>query len=265
MRATEEDDMNVTEAARAIVALAKENYGAPATLAPTDETKFPHLELDEYHSFRAGMEIEGFSFLCDLDMLEISQSPTTLLAPAMIRVMVSADSFIVTDHYQVKPRIWRRLKLLASGLLSLRLLDAPLNFLQGLPTRYCTGFETEFDNGTFLVSSNAQSASMMSGPTSIENQFFPFGTPVSTVHEAHRTRLAEIVNSPGGPKPLAIRSLDELLRMQKRQSAHKVAHRAACQWVTRDELHQYAQGNAELADSLYSEVQRMLAEDRTSA
>lgn len=257
--------MDVAEAAKAIVAMAKENYGAPPTLVPTDEAKFPHLELDEYRGFRSAMEIEGFSFLCDLDMLEISRSPTTLLAPAMIRVMVSADSHIVTDHYQVKPRYWRRLKVLASGLLSLRLLDAPINFLQGLRTQYCTGFETEFDNGSFLVTSNAHAASMMSGPSSIENQFFAFGTAISTLLDAHRTRLAEIVDTPGGPKPLAIRSLDDLLRMQKRQSAHKVAHRAACQWVTQDELHQYTQGNTELAEALYAEVKKLLAADRTTA
>jgi hypothetical protein len=253
---------SAAEAARAIVATMKGMYGAPHTVVPVDEAQFKHLQLDRYRSVKSMLEAQGFRYIADLEILQVSQSPTSLIARTMIRSMVSQDGHVVADYYQIRPRTWRRLKLLGRGLLNLRLFDAPQNFLKGMGTRHCIGFETEFDDGRFLITSNAESASKVSMPPTIERVFFPYGTPPSVVYSAHAKRLADVLGGSHVPKPVVIESLADLLQMQKRQNAQKIAHRAAMQWVTKSELEGLSNGNQAIADAVFEEVQKLLEQEQ---
>jgi hypothetical protein len=253
---------SAAEAAMAIVATMKGVYSAPHTVVPADEAQFKHLQLPGYRFFKSLMEAQGFKYVADLEILQVSQSPTSLIARTMIRSMLSQNGHVLAAYYQVRPRIWRRLKLLGRGLLNLRLFDAPQNFLKGMRTRHCVGFETEFDDGRFLITSNAESASKVSMPLSIQRVFFPYGTPPSVVYSAHAKRLADMVDGSQGPKPVVIESLTDLLQMQKRQNAQKIAHRAAVQWVTKSELEGMSNGNPDVADAVFEEVQKLLEREQ---
>jgi hypothetical protein len=253
---------STAEAAKSIVAIMKESC-APQTIVPVDEAQFQHLNLDEYQAFRTMLEAQGFSHLADVEILEISQSPTSVIAPTMIRVMVSKEGHITATYYQVRPNVVRCLKLLLRGLMNMRFIDAPRCFMNAMKTRHCSGFETEFDDGRFLVTSNAQSAGILSGPPTIESSFFPFGTPISFLLQTHQNRLNEILSNKDEPKPIVIHTLSEMLEMQKRQNDQKIAHRAASQWVTKGELQNMSSGNPELADAVFEEVQELLAQERS--
>ncbi|MGA7937135.1 MAG: hypothetical protein WCA35_26525, partial [Kovacikia sp.] len=106
---------SAAKAARQIVESMKRLYSEPYTTVTVSETDFSHLNLSLYRSFRLDMEARGFRFLADLEILEISSSPTSLIARTMTRSMLLESRHIVSDYYQVKPRIWRRIKLLAKG------------------------------------------------------------------------------------------------------------------------------------------------------
>lgn len=248
---------SVREGARRILASMRGTFGGPATLVPVDETALPHLDLARYRSFRSDMEAAGFRYLADLEMLELSRSPTMLMARTMLRNLVSADGTIVADYYQVKPRVGRYLRALFRGLVNGRFAAASRMFVHGMKTRHCAGFETEFTDGRFLVTSNAHSASKISGPPTIESKFFAFGTPVDVVLDAHRARLAEILRDGGGVEPVRMSTTSELLKMYERQSTQKSAYRASVQWVTKDELHKMS-SNPAVADAVFEEVLNLL-------
>jgi hypothetical protein len=252
---------STAEAAQSILAGMRRSYSAPYTMVSVDAAEFRHLTLDAYRVFQSALEAQGFMHVADLEILEESHSPTTLMARTMIRSMRSANGHVTADYYQVKPRICRRLKILGRGLLNLRLLAAPRNFMKGMKTQHCIGFETEFTDGNFLITSNAEGASLLSGPPTIECIYFPYGTPGKVLLDAHMNRLEEIVSAKKGRMPAPVRSLPDLLQMQKRQRAQKVAYRASVQWVTKAELQNMSSGNLELANEVFSEVQKLLAQD----
>ena len=254
---------SAASAARQIVDSMQKSYSAPQTLTPVSEADFPRLDLAKYQSFRTDMEVRGFRYVADLEILELSQSTTTLLARTMIRSMISTDGSIALGYYQIKPRIWRSVKLLATGLLNFRFIDAPRNFLDGMRTKHCIDFETEFVDGRFLITSNAQLAGLISGPPTIESNYFSFGTPVSVLFDFHRKRLDEILSSGAGIKPAALSSVSEILQMQKRQSTQKAAYRAAVQWVTKEELQGISFGHTDLGNEVFSEVQKLLNDPRS--
>jgi hypothetical protein len=253
------------KAARRILETMQRQYSAPNTIVSVSEAQFAHLDLATYGTFRAEMEAEQFRHIGDLEILEVSQSPTTLLARAMIRSMISEDGIIVSGYYQVKPRIWRYMRLLAKGLLNLRLVDASRVFVRGMHTRHCNGFETEFDDGTFLVTSNAQAASVISGPPTIESNYFPYGTPPSVLLQAHRTRVEETLGAKTQVKPVVVATLADLLQMLKRQGTQKAAYRATAQWITKAELQGMTEGRPEIADAVFSEVQKLLNNGQSGA
>jgi hypothetical protein len=252
------------ETAKAIVASMKNHYGAPHTVVPADESQFDHLDLNGYRTFQAALESEGFLALGNVEILEVSQSPTTLIARTMIRCMISGDGTTYAGYYQVRPRIWRRLKLLVRGLINLRLIAAPLNFITGMLTRHCLEFETELNDGRFLITSNAEAAARITGPRSIESNIRPYSTPTAALLQAHQRRLGELVAETNA-KPLILRTYADVEGMQKRQNAQKIAHRATVQWVTYAELERMSGGNVEQAEEVFEEVRKLLADERPAA
>lgn len=251
---------SVRSAARAIVEGMRRQYSAPHTVVPANEEEFGHLDLKAYANFKSELVGNDFSPAGDFEILEVSNSPGTLLARTFIRNMISKDGQVLAQYYQVKPRVWRRTKLLLIGLCNFRFLDAPLFFWKGLATHHCVGFETEFQDGRQLITSNAEEASIISNPPSIETLYFPYGTPVSVLYEHHLAKIGQM-----GGTPLALRSVNDVLAMQQRQSELKVAYRAAVQWVTQQEMQGFAAGNEDLSEAVFAEVQRLFAEERGEA
>lgn len=246
----------VTEAARSVLADMRRNFGTPQFMEPTQASRYPHLDLARYDAYQAAMERRGFRMLGDFEQKAVNSSPTSLLAPTFVRCCVSENGDRVVSYYQVKPRMGRLLRMLLKGLLNLRWLDAPRTFAQNLPLRQCVDVETEFDDGRFLQTSNAQVAGLLAQPPFMEAQFLPFGTPLPALLDRHVTELARRLH--GGAKAVPVRNADDLLAVQKRQHAFKMAWRESVQWVTREELRAMA-GNDELADAIHAEVRRIVA------
>lgn len=248
----------IQQAAERIIANMKKAYSGPLTYRDVREEDFRHLDLKAFRAFQTQHEALGFRHLRDVEIAEISDSPTTLIARTFIRTLVSADGSIVADYYQVKPRMDRLLKLTLRGLMNGRWLDTPRFFLKTLKTKHCTGYESELSNGHFVTTSNAEGAASISLPPTIDSQFHPYGTLPAVLALQHTRRLRAALAAQAGLQARAIRTPDDLMKMQLRLKQQKDAHRATVSWVTQSELKQMSSGNPKLAEAIYSEVQRQL-------
>lgn len=249
---------SIQDAARRILDNLRRTHQGNMTFVPAQEAEFGHLDLEHYRRLRAALEKQGFRHLCDLEILEVTNAPGTLLARTFIRALASADGAIAAEYYQVRPRLGRLLQLLLKGLLNGRWLAAPRMALAQLSTKHCCGFDTELSDGTFITTSNAQAAGLLSLPASVQSEFFPYGTGVAFLLQRHREKLAAALAATPGVRAVPVRTQADLLATQARLKQKKDAHRAALNWVSREEMQRFA-GNRELAEAVYAEVQRQLA------
>jgi membrane protein YdbS with pleckstrin-like domain len=264
-------DSSARAAAKAIVATMKGLYGAPQTVVPANASQFGHLKLSEYDAFQSALEAKGFRSVGDVEILEVTQSPNTLIARTMIRSMISEDGTIYGGYYQVKPLIWRRLKQLVLGLINFHLgltnfrpIYTPHDFISEIATRHYIDFETELHDGRFLITSNAEATASVSGPPSIESNYLPYATPTEALLKVHQSRLAKLL-ADSNDKPIILRSYVDIREMQKRQNTQKIAHRATVQWITNAELVRMFKGNVEQADEVFEEIKKLIAKERTIA
>jgi hypothetical protein len=249
--------MSTRKTAERIIATIKKAYGAPKRFVPTSESEFAHLDLETYRRFRHTMEGNGYRFLADVKILGISDS-SRWMAPWMIRLMLSADGGTAVGHYQAKPRIAMWLTNFGAGLLKLRFILAPRLFLQSLRTRHYFDFESELA-ATYLTTSNAEEAGIFGLPSSIDAKFLPYGTSIDELRAAHEARVMRAAEGTGaGPTRMA--TLEDVFAMRARLQECKNAHRAALNWITRDELRAFAGGNAALGDGLFEQVQILLGQ-----
>jgi hypothetical protein len=246
------------EAAVEIVARMK-SLTVPYTFVPAREAEFGHLDLGGYRTFKESLERRGYRFLGDFEILEITNARGSVMQRTMIRSMVSSDGATWAGYYQVKPRIGPLAAKLFTGLLGLRLIDAPRMFFGMLSTKYCVDFESEVA-GIFYATSNAEGAASISRPGTIDAQFFPYNTPVEQVRVAHESRLASAIGRTGAT-PTRVSTMEELRAVQARVKRQKDAHRAASNWITQEELLSFADGNTSVADAVFEEVQKLLAEE----
>jgi hypothetical protein len=247
--------------AQDLLARMRNQYAGPHTVAPAQEADFRHLDLNAYAGFQSDMDKLGFKPLGDVELLDISQASRTHAARTMIRGMLSGDGHVAAAYFQYKSLLSHQLRLLLTGLWHCRLITAPAAFIQGMKTRHSIELSTEFSDGRFLYTMNSDQSSVISVPPSIERWFFA-GCPVATLLAHHLARVQEILSEDADVRPVAMTSVDDVLQMQARQKALKDSHRVAVQWITREELLDMAKGNQALADALYLEVQKVLANER---
>lgn len=249
----------VRQAAEDIVKMLKTAYTSQ-TIRPVDEKAFAHLDLAAYARFREDMERDGYRFVSDVEIVELNQSPHTVLIPTMIRCMVSPDGETTAGYYQCRLKVPSLILNLVAGVLSLRFLWAPKAFLQSLLTKHCYDFESEI-GATYVTTSSAADAAAMSRPSSVDAKYLDHGTPVTEVRTAHEARLATAVRRAGTTaSPTKMRSYQDVEAMQERLKRVKDAHRAASGWITQSELLTLANGDRAMATAIFEEVQKILAE-----
>lgn len=249
---------SVQRAAQRILATMKAMHHGDFTYLPAREADFRHLDLGAYRQFLGQHEAKDFRYLSDVEIAEISASPTTLLARTFIRSMVSAHGTVVADYYQVKPRMGRLLRMLLRGLANGRWRDAPRFFFKTLKTKHCVGYTTELGDGHFIVTSNAESAGKIDSPPTIDSVFHPYGTPASTVMEDHFARLKSRLAQAPGLRPQCLHTEDELEQRRVRMKRQKDAYREAVNWVSKEELERMSPQSPQLAAAVYEEVRRQL-------
>jgi hypothetical protein len=203
----------------------------------------------------------GFRALADVEDAAANTSPTAVIAPTLLRTMLSANGRSVAGYYQVRPHLRRRLALLWQGLCNLRLLDAPTSFFNGLRTRHLTSIETELSSGGCIITTSADGAVSITLPPAIDNRVVARDTTLQQLVKLHEERVDACLRAHAGVSARIVATVDDLFAMQARQRQLKYEHRVAKGWISIDEMRAMAGGNLQVAEELHAEIQRLLRED----
>jgi hypothetical protein len=125
-------------------------------------------------------------------------------------------------------------------------------------------FETEFDDGSFVVTSNAESAGMLSSPPSIDASFMPFSTAPQALLESHTQRVQARLSNRPQQRAIVVTDFAGAREQQRRLSEQKRAYRAALDWISKAELNAMTD-NRELADAVFAELKKLQAESGLAA
>jgi hypothetical protein len=176
----------------------------------------------------------------------------------MLRAFTARDGSMVATYYQKRPR-WKRLfGKLWTGIGNGRLIDAPRMFLKAAKAHDCVEFSSEFADGGFVSTSNAEGAESIGMPASMDRKFHSYGTSMETVLADHRARIDAAAQKRGGPAPLPVKSFADLEAQLERENLRKREHRAAIGWITHAELLKMCGGKEALADAVFAEIRAQL-------
>jgi len=231
---------------------------APQTIVETDASSFTHLNLDYYEHVQKKLTGYGFKFLADLEILEVSNSPSVLFKPTFIRTYASQDGSIAAAHYQLVPRMDRLIPVLLKGIFNFRWIAAPAFFIQQLPIRNYFDFDSEFDNGQFLITTNASESGNLSQPNAIQSSYFPRATPLDDILKDHLTKLKNCLTS--GARAIPVHSLADSREMHNRLKQLKDAYRLSIDMISHSELRKLG-SNTELSEAIFAEIQQLIKEE----
>jgi hypothetical protein len=194
-------------------------YVANHDYQEVNASEFQHLNLAFYDSVRAELQAEGYLHLADVEDRTITSAPGGIFKRIMIRSMLSPDRTIMASAYD--PRIkfgwWLVLSILRK---------APAPALD---------LETELSDGSFIVTSNAESAAAMTSPPFVLSEFFEKKTPASALLRRHSERIQAYM-AVTGAKPKTVANHDQLIAAQNRMNAIKSAHRNELGGISAKEL-----------------------------
>jgi hypothetical protein len=167
------------------------------------------------------LEARGYAHLVDQEDLTISRSGRA--ARILLRVLVSRDGVSVACLYHFKPR----------GL---------MRFL-GVKEFKVVDFETQFSDGTFACTTNAEMAGKLDSPAVIDALCLPSMMPIETVLQAHEQRVAGYLAKRPGVQPVRVCTVEEVRRVQDEMQRLKARHRQEA-GLSQKELQRLAGGNA---------------------
>ncbi len=212
--------------------------------APVNAREFGHLDLSWYEASQRWLEERGFGWLGDEENLTFRR--TSKGNRTLLRTMLGRDGTWITYLYHFKPAGLAR-ALAADGFRILEL-------------------QTQFANGTFVCTSNAEEAGKLDSPPGVDALRLPANSSLDAIVEAHAQRVsAALAANPGGAA-LRMGGLEDIHRAQNVLQGIKAAFRRDV-GITKQELERLA-GNrlgAQQIDALYSEVEKLHAEQNRKA
>lgn len=207
-------------AAGQILAQIRATYVPTHNYIEVSPAEFRHLNLRFYERTLSSLAKAGFRHLADFEDTTLTSVPGSILPRIMIRSMLSSDGTIMAAAYDPKVKlIWRILLVL------LRKKLKPV-----------IDFETEYSDGTYVVTSNGEMASSIKIPPMVIAEYLPAGTPVRDVLARHMQCLeaVEAVNPSAVRRSFSTR--EDVVLAQNRMNAIKAAYREELGGVTLEEL-----------------------------
>ncbi len=230
------------QAAHNILAMIEATYQPAHEYVPADPKRFGHLDQGFYTRTARQLESNGFRTVATVEDRTITNTPNGVLMPVMIRCLLSKDGTVMAALYH--PRIKK---------LGLRLF---LWLFRKLPGKV-VDMETEFSDGSFVVTSNAASAAAIALPALISAEYLPATANVHEVHTLHTARVAAHLAEREGVHALAIATHPQLVASQNRMNAIKAAYRGEIGGITKEELDKLALfGSAWVTADVHAAVKR---------
>ena len=216
-------------------------FHAPMTFEFVKASDFFHLDLKFYDQTRAALETHLFTFLYDA---EITSLRTAMMTPVLIRCLRSPDHCVSVSCYHGKAVWWLRL----FGLFS--------SNMRRMFNSKTYDFETEFEDGSFVTTSNAEAVTNFDYPAHLDVQGFP-GRSLEELGHLHYQRLTAH-GTARGSYPMKIHSVQAALEMQQRLHQVKAAARGP-QGLSREEFRRIAGDAQPSTDAVYDQWQHLRA------
>ncbi len=123
--------------------------------------------------------------------------------------------------------------------------------------------ETEFSDGSFLVTTNAASAAAMDGPALIRAEYLPVKTGVDELYRRHLDGLSACLREHPNLTARAILTPADLVASQNRMNAIKAAFREEIGGISRAELERLAGTHKKFAGQVHAAIGEELRKRRT--
>jgi hypothetical protein len=200
---------------------------------PANPKKFP--QLDHAWLNRAQQELEnlGFKFLQDVENLTLARKSGL---KTFLRCHLSRDGSTMATLYHFKPGILVRVL----GAKESRVFDV----------------ETQFSNGDWVCTGNAEAAGALQSPPGVDTLQMPGGTSIQTVLQAHQTRVTNKLTRNSSVRPLQMSTIEDVLRAQNELQAIKANFRKQ-HGVSKAELEKIAGSSSPELDTIHAEAERL--------
>lgn len=245
----------IRRVARNILETQRAMCGSVHEYRVVDPAAYPDLDHDFYRRTTDWLIEQGFNLLGDLEnvtLRAVMENDADGLAvktrkTPFQRFLVSAEGDIVACiFHSISPAARREGGRLVIEEQHLRMLE----------------FQTEFDDGTSVGTSLESPAALTEAMPEHRRHFMPADTPPEELLERHRAHVASVQAVWKNARPVAIRTLDDLLAGIRRDDEKRIAFRREIGWVTEKELLRIAGDNREaVAKAIMTEIRRIQARE----
>jgi hypothetical protein len=204
--------------------------------ASVDTRRFRHLDLTFYEGMQKNLEAHGFRHLVDEENLSLRQRT---VPRTFIRVLIGPDNATMAAIYHFRPG-WM---LGVLGAKDAKVLD----------------LETQFSNGCFVCTGNAEMAGKLDSPPEINAMHLPAATTWDMLLEAHRRRISGYLAAHSDAEAIKLTSIDDVHRSQDEQQRIKAEYRKKT-GISKDELQRIAGESSKEIDRLHDALTKTRAQ-----
>jgi len=235
--------MNSSRAAEDILRHVQACYQPTHRYVSVNLRDFRHVDQRFYAETQRFLEKEGFAHLTDEEDETLRDAPGSVLRRVPVRVMISREGHVSAGFYHPRAKFWSSILL----------------FLMRAKLGRTIDFETEYSDGSFIVTSNAESAAAMHSPPMVHTEYFPVATKVDYLLERHRLKMKVYGEVNPDVRPCLIRSVEEMRASQNRLNAVKAAFREEIGDVTLEELERAAGKHVQIAAEIHGRIREIQA------
>jgi hypothetical protein len=163
-----------------------------------DPQDFPHIDADFYEIIAANLQLEGFSFLADIEDVTLSSVYPTLRTFG--RCLLSSDNITVATIFVINQ------------------INGPANVKK-------IDLTTELSDGRYLVSELGTQGIGMAFPPEIKIQYYDLDTPVEEFIKIHYDKLQLLLAEDNQVKPIIKKTVEDLIDSARRTDKLKTKHR----------------------------------------
>lgn len=182
------------------------SQAAPAAFTFASASRFSHLDLAFYDQTRATLEAHHFTHLYDI---ELPGARRALEMPGFLRALRSPDHCVCAAFWHTRPVGW------------VRLLAIFLPSWRARQPCHAYRFETEFEDGSFVITASAGAEPALPCPAHLDEKSFP-GHDLNALGHLHYERLAAH-GSACSTHPMKIHSVQAALDMRQRLQQARTA------------------------------------------
>jgi hypothetical protein len=205
-----------------------------------DPKQFRHIDVAFYDDTRRLLESRGFIYLEDTENVTLRNSANN--PNTFVRVMLGGNGTVMAGIYHFKPSTAKRML----GMKEVKVLD----------------FETQFTNGCFVCTNNAEAVSALTQPAEVDNLNLVAATPFPTLLDAHEKRVALFMEKTG-VQPVRLENAADVRKAQDALHRLKAEHRQKT-GLTKTEIQKLGGGDVgeKEADLLFEEILKEHGKER---